>query len=132
MGQPGELKRVRRAETSSPTLSWVSRGAEVNPSGGIETADAAVRAGSCGTAERPFAGAWVRQPGRWSSPRRVDGCTTLPRSSLPNPSFVSGRSPGQWPDLLVIAVIRKIACLFVLCLTVWSVSYSGLLDRKFV
>jgi len=92
VGQLGELKRVRWAVTSPPTLStvpgrgsagraeaspsggdesadvvdrtgsWVSRGAEVNPSGGIETADAAVRVESCGTAERPFAGAWVRQP----------------------------------------------------------------------
>ena len=39
------------------------------------------------------------------------------------------RSPGQWPDLLVVAVARKIACLFVLCLTVLSLSYSGLSDR---
>ena len=63
MGQPGELKRVRRAETSPPTLSTVGQlGAEVNPSGGIETADAAVRVGSRGSAERPFAGVWVRQP----------------------------------------------------------------------
>ena len=43
-----------------------------------------------------------------------------------------GRSPGQWPDLLVVAVARKIACLLVLCLTVLSVPYRGLLDRKFV
>jgi len=39
------------------------------------------------------------------------------------------RSPGRWPDLLVVAVTRKIACLFVLCLTVLILSYSGLLDR---
>jgi len=67
VGQPGELKRVRRAETSPPTLSTVpgreSAGrAEVDPSGGIETAYAAVRVGSRGSAERPFAGVWVRQP----------------------------------------------------------------------
>jgi len=39
------------------------------------------------------------------------------------------RSPGQWPDLLIVAVARKIACLFVLYLAVLSWSYSGLLDR---
>jgi len=39
------------------------------------------------------------------------------------------RSPGQWPVLIVVAVTRKIACLFVLYLTVLSWSYSGLLDR---
>ena len=50
------------------------------------------------------------------------------RCSLIHRPFLE-RSPGQWPDLLVVAVARKIACLFVLYLAVLSWSYSGLLDR---
>ena len=51
MGQPGELKRVRRVETSPPTLSTVpGRGsagrAEASPSGGDESTDVVDRAGS--------------------------------------------------------------------------------------
>jgi len=50
VGQPGELKRVRRAETSPPTLSTVSGcgsagRAEANPSGGNESADVVDRVG---------------------------------------------------------------------------------------
>jgi len=52
VGQPGELKGVRRAETSPPTLSTVpGRGsagrAEVSPSEGDESADVVDRVGSC-------------------------------------------------------------------------------------
>jgi len=82
----------------------------VNPSGGIETADAAVRVGSRGSAERPFAGAWVAS----TAVRHRRARRSLIRRPFPE------RSPGQGPDLVVVAVARKIACLFVLYLAVLS------------
>ena len=86
--------------------SLVSRKAEVCPSGGIVYADVAdcgsrwsagelrwcrVVGTLCASAERSFAGTWVRQLGRWSPPRRVAGWSTSPHSSLPYPSPIPGQ-----------------------------------------
>jgi len=76
----------------------------VNPSGGIETADAAVRVGS---GRSPECGSASRDVGR----RRVASTAVRhrrARRSLIHRPFPE-RSPGQWPDLLVAAVARKIA-----------------------
>ena len=56
VSQLGELKRVRRAETSPPTLStvpgrWSAGRAEASPSGGNESADVVDRAGSWASRE---------------------------------------------------------------------------------
>ena len=124
--------------------SLVSRRAEVCPSCGIVSADAADRAGSRWSAGelRRYVGRhrgrrrcreWerhARQPsGRspergsasWDVGRRRAASPAGPhrrtrRSLIRRP--VQGRSPEQWPVLLVVLSDRKTVCFFVVYLTV--------------
>ena len=109
-------KRVRRR--CRPCRVVGQPGAEVNPSGGIETADVAVRVAGLRSGRSPERGSASRDVGR----RRVASTPVRhrrARRSLFHRPFPK-RSPGQWPDLLVVTVARKIACLFVLYLAVLS------------
>jgi len=119
--------------------SLVSQRAEVCPSGGIVSADAADRGSRWSaetvswvrtlraSSERSFAGTWVRQLGRWSPPRLVAGWSTSPHSSLPDPS----PSPGEKPVLLVSYQTVKL-CVFCGVSYGLSLLYSGILDRWIV
>ena len=88
----------------------------MNPSGGIETSvlgRVGLRSGrspECGSASRDVG----RRRAASTAVRHRRARRSLIRRPFPE------SSPGQWPDLLVVAVARKIACLFVLYLAVLS------------
>jgi len=91
----GELKRVRRAVTRPPTLPSV-------------LGHVGLQSG-----RSPDRGSASRDVGR----RRVASTAVQhrrARRSLIRRPFQE-KSPGQWPDLLVVTVTRKIAC-FLWCI----------------